>query len=182
MERSHLPRLADNAYLGHSVVHWSLTVQDRASGWLNEFFHSEFRFLLLHSLSRFDLACAVYCLMPDHAHLLTVGLSDRADQQAFMRHLRAQSRPLLESFGIEWQKQAYDHVLRDSERDRYAFEEVAGYIMQNPTRAGLCECASAWPFSGGIVPGYPDLSMALPDYWSRFWKVTSAVRQRRGGL
>ena len=37
-KRDHLNRLAQEYYQGESVVHWSLTLRDRQSGWLNVLF------------------------------------------------------------------------------------------------------------------------------------------------
>jgi hypothetical protein len=61
--------------------------------------------------------------------------------------------------------------LRDAERGRDRFESHAGYILQNPMRAGLVGEGDAWPFEGAIVPGYPDLDPRQDDYWERFWTI-----------
>lgn len=66
----HLPRLGDAAYRGKAVVHWTLTVRDRGTGWLDARFTTRFRWLLLHGCGRYAVACPVHCLMPDHVHLL----------------------------------------------------------------------------------------------------------------
>ena len=164
--------------MGFAVVHWTMTIQDRMTGWLDHAFHSEFRFLLVHSLARFNIGCAAYCMMPDHVHLLMVGMSASSDQKACVRHFRLHTGRLLRSHRVAWQKQAFDHVLRENERDQNAFAEIAGYILQNPVRAGLVEHHQAWPFSGGLIPGYPDLEIESGEYWSRFWRVVHAERQR----
>jgi hypothetical protein len=39
-------------YRGDAAVHWTLTVFDRATGWLNASFHCGFRELLLHAAAR----------------------------------------------------------------------------------------------------------------------------------
>src|SRR5205823_847936 len=41
--RFYLPRLAPEAYRGHAVVHWTLTLANRATGWLTDQFHQQFR-------------------------------------------------------------------------------------------------------------------------------------------
>jgi REP element-mobilizing transposase RayT len=74
-------------YQGDAVVHWTLTVFDRCSGWLNEVFHAQFRDLMLHVAARERLFCPAYCLMPDHMHLLWMGLHKDTDQRNGMSFL-----------------------------------------------------------------------------------------------
>ena len=167
----HLPRLGDSAYRGHAIVHWTLTIRDRGTGWLNARFTTQFRWLLLHACARYAVACPVHCLMPDHAHLLLHSWSPEGDQQRFMRFLRRHTNALLAATGHRWQPQAYDHVLRPHERDRFAFESLAHYIAQNPVRAGLVTETKNWPHTGAVIPGYPELKLWLPDYWERYWRL-----------
>ncbi|WP_345734797.1 hypothetical protein [Prosthecobacter algae] len=169
--REHLPRLNANAYRGRSVIHWTLTMDQRATGWLSEKFHEEFRWALLHGCSRYEVACPLYCLMPDHAHLLVVGWTAQADQRRFISFLRQKTEPLLVATKAIWQKQPYDHVLRPQESDRYAFEALAHYIAENPVRAGLVSDKVHWPFRGCMIPGYPELTPSLSDYWLRYWRL-----------
>ena len=70
----HLPRLAPEFYRGFAVVHWTITLERRATGWLDDLFHLHFRELLLHAAARQGLLCPAYVLMPDHIHLLWMGL------------------------------------------------------------------------------------------------------------
>ncbi len=83
-----LPRLARHHYQGHAVVHWEGTVADRATGWLDDAFHARFLELLLHAAAREALLCPVYCLMPDHFHLVWMGLRRASDQRNGMKFLR----------------------------------------------------------------------------------------------
>ncbi|MEQ1749633.1 MAG: hypothetical protein ABL974_09445 [Prosthecobacter sp.] len=178
IQHDNLQRLAASAYQGRAIVHWTLTVKDRSTGWLTPNFHARLRWLLLHGCARYDVACPIYCLMPDHAHLLIVGWTQEADQRLFMPFLRKHTQILLAESGCAWQKQAYDHVLRPQESDRYAFEALAHYIRQNPVRAGLVQEADAWAYSGSVIPGYPELTLKMPDYWTRYWRLVAS----RNGL
>jgi hypothetical protein len=47
--KRNLPRLERHHYQGHAVVFWTLTLEERASGWLNPAFHSAFREQMLHA-------------------------------------------------------------------------------------------------------------------------------------
>jgi putative transposase len=184
-----------------------MTIEGRRTGWLTHMFHAQFRELLLHALARYQLACPAYCLMPDHLHLLWLGLAPSSDQRLAAQFFRQHMNRLLASGGtlkrpatpppvaegvslppaslakqplgtltrsatpLKLQKQGYDHVLRRDERGKDALGKVAFYILENPARKELVKSRDAWPFSGGMVAGYPDLDPRQDDYWERFWKL-----------
>ena len=52
VEWHHLPRLAPDFYRSFAVVQWTITLEHRAKGWLDEKFHLRFRELLLHAAWR----------------------------------------------------------------------------------------------------------------------------------
>ena len=187
----YLPRLGPEFYQGGAAVHWTLTVFDRGTGWLNDAFHYRFRELMLHAAAREGLLCPTYCLMPDHIHLLWVGLRRDTDQRNGMTFLRTHLKPLL--LPHKFQPQAHDHVLRDEERKRGAFAKICFYILANPIRAGLIAAEDSrgrrkesslvtaapteWPFSAAVVPGYPTLHPSQEDFWPLFWKFFQQMRQ-----
>ena len=171
----YLRRLPAEYYRGQAFVHWSMTIDDRRTGWLIPIFYYKFRELLTHTAFRFGLACSIYCCMPDHIHLLWVGILDSCDQRAAARYLRKQVNPILERMGFQLQRQPYDHVIREEQRDRGAFETTAEYIARNPERAGLVprDGFRDYKFTGCLTPGYPELSTWQADYWDRFWRIYS---------
>jgi REP element-mobilizing transposase RayT len=151
-----------------------MPLERRATGWLDDLMHARLREILLHACTRYSLACPVYCLMPDHAHFLIMGIGANSDQQPAVRMLRRQWTSLLPP-GMELQRQSYDHLLREDERARGAFENTAHYILENPVRAGLVVEFSAWPYAGSLVPGYPSLNPRNTDFWTSFWLAHEAV-------
>jgi len=172
---AHLPRLQPEFYQGAAAIHWTMTLFDRGTGWLNDLFHSRFRELLLHVAAREGLFCPAYCLMPDHMHLLWLGLRCDTDQRNGMSFLRTHLEPLMSPH--RFQPQAYDHILREEERKHGAFAKICFYILDNPIRGRLVKAPRAWPFSGAIVPGYPTFHPLDEDYWPRFWKIFQDQRQ-----
>ena len=176
LEKGHLPRLERQHYRGHTIVFWTNTLEDRARGWLTPGFHGFFRELMLHTAAREHLFCPAYCLMPDHLHLVWMGLRRETDQLNAMKFLRVHLEPALAS-GREWQHQAHDHVLREEERRRNALAAFCFYTLANPVRAGLVSTEKDWPFSGAVVPGYPSLSPFDDHYWELFWKLYVASRE-----
>ena len=159
-----------------------MTLRDRKTGWLDEAAHGFLRELLLHTLSRHHLHCAAYCLMPDHAHFLWMGLWEGSDQLKAARFLRRHWNARLAACGAQLQPQAYDHVLREDERQPEAFEDTVIYIFKNPQRAGLVADWVDWPFLGSVAPGYPDLPVTgMGRFWPRFWTIHNRERTRFSG-
>jgi REP element-mobilizing transposase RayT len=175
----YLPRLPREYYQGDAVVHWTLPVSQRSEGWLEEKFHAAFRELLLHAAAREGLFCPVYCLMPDHLHLIWMGLRPDSDQRNGMAFLRTYLEPKLGA--QKFQHQAHDHVLKEKERQQNAFVRVCHYILENPLRAEFVKQSEEWKFSGAVVPGYPTLHPLQEDFWPKFWKLYMQVKHPEAG-
>lgn len=179
-EDKHLPRLDRDAYRGQAYVHWTLTIEDRRTGWLIPAFLYTFRELLTHTAFRYALACPIYCLMPDHIHLLWIGIDEKTDQRNAMRYFRNRLQDPLSKLGFGFQHQPYDHVLRDDERKESAFENLVDYIARNPERKGLVavDRFHDYRFTGCLVPGYPELNLRQQDFWMRFWRTYAFLRKK----
>ena len=177
-DHDYLKRLPPEYYRGQAYVHWSMTIQDRKTGWLIPIFYYKFREILTHTMFRYGLCCPIYCCMPDHIHLLWVGILDGSDQRNAAKFFRAQLNPVLAKLGAQFQEQPHDHVLCEEQRERSAFEEVVEYIARNPERAGLVppDCFRQYQYTGCLVPGYPDLSPWQANYWDLFWRIYSKLR------
>jgi REP element-mobilizing transposase RayT len=174
-----LPRLPREYYQGDAYVHWTLSIYDRTAGWLTDRFHACFRELILHAVAREGLYCPVYCLMPDHLHLVWLGLRRDSDQLNGMAFLRTYLEPALSP--AKFQPQAHDNVLRQAEREHDAFAKVCFYILNNPVKAELVSTIEEWKFCGAVLPGYPKLNPKEPDFWEKFWKLYSQNRQSDAG-
>jgi REP element-mobilizing transposase RayT len=178
----YLKRLPPEYYRGESFVHWSMTMEHRKTGWLIPTFYYKFREVLTHTMFRYGLCCPIYCCMPDHIHLLWLGLCEKSDQRNAARFFRKQLNSILEKLGCRFQQQPYDHVLREDERQETAFEAVVEYIARNPERKQLVQPDHyrEYPFTGCLVPGYPELNVGQGDFWKRFWRIHAYLR--RNGL
>ena len=150
-------------------------MHDKAEGWLTPAFHQDFRELMLHSAARENLLCPVYCLMPNHMHLIWMGLQPNTDQRRGMAFLRSHLKHRLAP--VRMQHQAHDHVLREDERKQNVFATGCNYILNNPVETGLVEKASDWEYSGSVVPGYPALSPMADGFWEVYWGVYWKQRQ-----
>ena len=77
-------------------------------------------------------------LMPDHLHAL-MAVPAEEDLQ---RVVRSWKRFLARTVTIEWQRDFFDHRLRNDE----SCEEKSAYIRDNPVRAGLVARPEDWPY------------------------------------
>ena len=178
----HLPRLEPESYRAFAVVHWTITLESRATGWLDDHFHLHFRELLLHTAAREGLFCPAYVLMPDHLHLVWMGLRADSDQRNAMKFLRKHlavelARRSPGGAEFELQKQSHDSVLREKDRLRGAFEKACFYVLDNPRRKQLVKHTRDWPYLGAVVPGYPFLHPLADDFWEQFWKLYHQHRE-----
>ena len=175
----HLPRLEPSFYRGQAYVHWTLTIKDRRTGWLIPAFNYKFRELLTHAAFRYSFTCPIYCLMPDHIHMVWIGINDQTDQLKASKYFRQQIGGPLKKLGFEFQHQPYDHVLRDDERIESAFVNLVEYIARNPERKGLVPADGFrdYKFAGCLIPGYPELELWQSDSWARFWRTYSFTQK-----
>ncbi len=177
--RDHLQRLSREHYQGQAIVHWTLTIRDRQTGWLDDIFYYRFRELLTHTAFRYALACPVFCLMPDHLHLLWMVLRSGSNQLLAMKHLRKSLNATIHQIKIELQDQAYDHVLQGEEKRWDEVVSLCNYIARNPERAGLVaiDAYAEYPFTGCLVPGYPSLRPFDESFWDEFDRMVSFLKR-----
>ncbi len=182
MRRKHLKRLSPEHYRGQAVVHWTLTMRNRRTGWLKTAFYYWFRELLTHTCFRYGVVVPIFCLMPDHFHLVWMGLLDGSDQRRAMRHFRKAVDESLRRIGFELQDQAFDSVFKEEERTDASLRNACEYIARNPERAGLVPVDGyrQYPFTGCLVPGYPELRPFDDGYWDSLDRTVSFLR--RDGL
>jgi len=168
-----LPRLEAAYYQGRAYVHWTMTIEDRKTGWLIPIFYYKFREILTHAAFRYAFACPIYCLMPDHIHMIWIGIDERSDQLKASEFFRKQLGEPLRLLGFEFQHQPYDHVLKEEERLESSLTNLVEYIARNPERKQLVPCNEYkhYKYTGCLVPGYPEMNLWQTDYWMRFWRI-----------
>ncbi len=91
-----------------------------------------------HRQQRGDWFMRLLVLMPDHLHALLAFPADRQMESV----IRGWKSYLARLHGIRWQRDFFDHRVRNDE----SWEEKAHYVRQNPVRAGLVRNASEWPY------------------------------------
>lgn len=158
-ERPH--RLPDVMYHGQKCVAFTACEIHRRPQLTSDVIHDMVRESLAAAADQFGCTVPVYCLMPDHLHLLHCGQTPQSRaKDAMVRFKRdsgiwfAEHRPEL-----EWQKDFYDHIVRRSE----GWESQARYLALNPVRAGLATDIFEWPYTGSI--GYERDEVLLDAWW-----------------
>jgi REP element-mobilizing transposase RayT len=88
-----------------------------------------------------------YCIMPNHLHWVFT-LNEDADVlytilQRMKRHTARQSNIILKRDGHFWERESYDHIIRDANE----FDNIVLYTLQNPVKAGFVKNWEDWNFS-----------------------------------
>jgi putative transposase len=105
----------------------------------------------LHHRNGHAYDLGAFCIMPNHVHLVCKPLAD-ADgtyqaTPAIMHSLKLytahQANRALRREGAFWQHENYDHVVRDEAE----LHRIIAYVLNNPVKAGLVECAEDWEWS-----------------------------------
>ena len=91
---------------------------------------------------------AIYCFMPDHLHLISMGYEDRSDVLGGVDKFKQATGHWLASrfSNCEWQDSFYDRIIRRPEE----LAQKVRYILDNPVRAGLVKDWRDYPFTGGV--------------------------------
>ena len=91
--------------------------------------------------ARYDLFA--WCVMPNHVHAV-LRTYDGVDLSRVLMSWKGftgkKARQLLGGEGAFWQKEPYDHLIRDAEDHQ---KQIA-YVLDNPRKAGLAN----WPWVG----------------------------------
>jgi putative transposase len=90
----------------------------------------------------------VYCIMPDHLHLVVNpgGRGIPESVRRFKGRMTAWWRRYGDGLHL-WQDGYFDHLIRGSE----SFSGKCGYVLQNPVRAGLVAAAEEYRWSGSLA-------------------------------
>ena len=151
------------------MVFWTLTIFDRAEGWLTTRFTSGSSELMLHAAAREGLVCPIYCLMPDHLHLVWMGLHWIPTRFNGMTFLRTYLEP--ELCRRSFNHRPHDEVCGKNKESVNAFAKICFYIA-GESCAGRIIGEKTFGHSPAAFSGYPRLNPADEDFWRNFGGFT----------
>ncbi len=104
--------------------------------------------------------CELAVLMPDHVHLLVSFPPDKI----LSRVVGLWKRALTKNHKISWQRNFFDHRLRDERSS----QQKSDYVLNNPVRAGLIDDPMKWPL-------YVDATSLNPPLGQRRLPAEAAI-------
>ncbi|MCC7433184.1 MAG: transposase [Methanoregulaceae archaeon] len=140
-------RLARERYVGEWSIAFTVNVFDRQKIFVDDQIVAAHVEMLGKATREFGCVAPIYCFLPDHAHILLMGVSENSDLLAAIVKYKSVSGYWMHQRKLpRWQPSFYDHVLRVEEDWR----NQVWYIAQNPIRAGLAQNWSEYPYTGSI--------------------------------
>jgi len=114
-----------------------------------------------------EMSVYAFCAMPDHLHVLVMGLRPTSHLLPFVKGLKQKTAYEFRKKVHRdlWQKKFYDHILRQDD----SVERVAGYIWMNPVRKGICADPREYPYSGSFAIDWAK-GLAPIGEWVPPWK------------
>jgi len=91
---------------------------------------------VVHYHEKFIWHCRLCLLMPDHLHAII----SFPREPGIKTTVSNWKRYLTGKYGIQWQRDFFDHRLRDENQ----LCEKMSYILMNPVRKGLCRQPEDW--------------------------------------
>jgi len=90
----------------------------------------------------------VFCFMPDHCHLISMGIGDDSDLILGVEEFKQLTGHWLSTNYPEfkWEKSFYDRIIRNTEE----LAATVRYVLDNPVRGGLVSNWYEYPYSGSI--------------------------------
>ena len=145
-ERSH--RLPLSSYRGEVAVAFTLCVQDREPLFEGRDLVRLFVGALTAACESQGCVVPIYCFMPDHVHVVTLGRAESADAWRAIVGFKqrtgfwlARNRPT-----IKWQRGFFDHLLRTQED----LATHVRYVAENPVRKQVVADWHEYPYTGSI--------------------------------
>ncbi len=148
--------------LYHSNMNMGLD-EGAGNAWMNR---PDIAAIVINSIQYFageKYELGAWCVMPNHVHLI-VSIKDGYELSDVMhsikRHSAKEANALLGRSGEFWQKESYDHIIRDG--DDYWNQRA--YILGNPAAAWLKD----WKFVGEGRAGRLETAATIRDYIGGF--------------
>lgn len=142
-----MPRTPRSELPKDGIYHVTTRGVDRALIVRDEIDWGALNALVLAAEPRFGWAYDVYCLMTNHFHLIV-----RTPLPLLSQGMHWLNGVYAQRFNRRYGRRGHLFENRFSARvmrDEKHWERSCRYVLENPVKAGLCEFATDWPWSGG---------------------------------
>ncbi|MBU0630898.1 MAG: transposase [Candidatus Margulisbacteria bacterium] len=145
-------RVKDFDYATARPYFITICAKDKKPYFLNKHLNNLIIKELLEQKKKTNINIFVYCLMPNHLHLLLAPGAKEISISTFIGAFKSLTSRIAWDFGVSgklWQKRFYDRIVRKKED----LETIGQYILNNPVRQTLVSKWQDYEFLG------------LPDSW-----------------
>ena len=114
----------------------TICARDKERLFVNDQFNRLIIECLMAEKHKNEFKIFVYCLMPDHLHLLLSPTVQKISVSRFIGAFKSKSTRIAWDFGIVgklWQRRFHDHIVR-TQGD---LKNIGQYILDNPVKGGL---------------------------------------------
>ncbi len=147
MQRKRPTRLPRDRYVGERTACFDLCIEKRQPVFQSPVVVGAMVERLERAVREQQCVVPVYVFMPDHCHIMVMGLEEQSDLLGAIYRFRTLTGKWLQSRSLpSWQQSFWDHVMRVGDDWR----NHATYLAMNPVRAGLVENFFDYPFLGSI--------------------------------
>ena len=135
-------------------------VTQRGSRRMQVFFsagdYNRYRSLLSSQSDRYGVRVGLYCLMPNHVHLIAIPETRTSLSRALGEAHRLYACTVNRREG--WSGHLWQERFRSFPMDERHLLSAIRYVLLNPVRAGLVERPEEWPYSSArfLRDGIPD--------------------------
>jgi REP element-mobilizing transposase RayT len=139
-------RLPREHYQGRVWASFTLCVEERKRPFVRIEIVGVFVDFLKQVAHKCDFR-AIYCFMPDHAHIVSMGNGDDSDILLGIERFKQTTGYWLKRHypGVCWQAGFYNLIIRSRQ-----LGQVVRYVLDNPVRAGLVTDWREYPFIGAV--------------------------------
>lgn len=156
-----MPRLPRSAQPAYGKWHITARGVNRCLIYRDAYDYRVFEVRLRLLMQEAGLKIYVYCLMPNHFHVVVEGPMEAISRVMHrLNGIHAQSfNDRYDRSGHLFQARFHSVPIKDDEHLRNA----CAYVLRNPVRAGLCAEARDWPWSAELVSPPASSSCAVAD-------------------
>jgi len=141
------PRLRDFDYSQPYAYFITICSKDKSEIFTNERLNIEIINCLKHEKERTGMKVFVYCLVPNHLHMLISPLENALNISKFIGGFKSKTTRIGWEYGIGkkmWQGRFHDHIVRPNE----TLNDISEYILNNPVRKRIVESWEKYKFCG----------------------------------